>query len=141
MREFLEPEISREAQSGAPARNAFLQMTLPIFYSNTCFSLKIPYLKSVFHQNCSLRVALNQTIYQKMRKMSVFEVFNKITNFITESVKKPTIYDLLFLSGIYSPKNVNKYPSEIKNQHQRSFFTIGVVFPNIGPILIEGLKC
>ena len=47
--------------------------------------------------------------------MSVFRVFNKIINFITESVKKPTIYDLLFLSGIYSPKNINKYPSEMKN--------------------------
>ena len=31
MREFLEPEITREAQGGAPPRKAFLQMTLPIF--------------------------------------------------------------------------------------------------------------
>ena len=47
--------------------------------------------------------------------MSVFGVFNKIINFIAESVKKPTIYDLLFLSGIYSLKNINKYLSEMKN--------------------------
>ena len=47
--------------------------------------------------------------------MSVFGVFNKIINFITESVKKPTIYVLLFPSGIYSLKNINKYPSEMKN--------------------------
>ena len=47
--------------------------------------------------------------------MSVFGVFNKIINFITESVKKPTIYVLLFLGGIYSPKNINRYPSEMKN--------------------------
>ena len=55
----LEPEISRKAQSGTPARKAFLQMTLPIFYSNTFISLKTPYLKSVFYENCSLRVALD----------------------------------------------------------------------------------
>ena len=47
--------------------------------------------------------------------MSVLVVFNKIINFIAESVKKPTIYDLLFVGGIYSPKNMNKYPSEMKN--------------------------
>ena len=46
--------------------------------------------------------------------MSVFGVFNKIINFITESIKKK-IYDLLFLIGLYSPKNINKYPSEMKN--------------------------
>ena len=47
--------------------------------------------------------------------MSVFRVLNKIINFITVSVKKSTIYDLLFLSGIYSCKNINIYPSEMKN--------------------------
>ena len=60
--------------------------------------------KVSFYQNCCLMVALNRIIYQKMWKMSVFGLFNKIINFITESVKKPTIYDLLFLNGIYSPK-------------------------------------
>ena len=45
-------------------------------------------MKSVFHLNCSLRVAFNRTIYQKMWRMSVFGVFNKAINFITESVKK-----------------------------------------------------
>ena len=29
-----------------------------------------------------------RTIYQKIRKISVFRVFNKVMNFITESVKK-----------------------------------------------------
>ena len=47
--------------------------------------------------------------------MSVFGVFNKFINSITESVKKTTIYDLLFLNGIYSPKSVNKYLFEMKN--------------------------
>ena len=49
-----------------------------------------------------------------MLKISVFGVFNKIINFITESVKK-SIYDLLFLTGLYSPKNIDKYPSDMKN--------------------------
>ena len=47
--------------------------------------------------------------------MSVFGLFSKIINFMTESVKKATFYDLLFLIGFYSPKNINKYPSEMKN--------------------------
>ena len=34
--------------------------------------------------------------------------------FITESSKKPTIYDLLFLAVIYFPKNDNKHPSEVR---------------------------
>ena len=47
--------------------------------------------------------------------MSVFGVFDKIINFITESLKKKTFHDLLFLIGLYSPKNINKYLSEMKN--------------------------
>ena len=47
--------------------------------------------------------------------MSVFGLLNKIINFITESVKKATFYELLFLIGFYSPKNINKYSSEMKN--------------------------
>ena len=60
--------------------------------------------------------------------MSVFGVFNKTINFITESVKKnKTICDLLPLIGLYFPKNIAKYPSDMKDYQQRSFFTIGVV--------------
>ena len=47
--------------------------------------------------------------------MSVFRLINKNINFSTESVRNPTIYNLLFLIAIYSPKNINKYPSEMKN--------------------------
>ena len=38
-----------------------------------------------------------------------------VLNFSTKSGEKPTIYDLLFLVLIYSPKNNNKHPSEIRN--------------------------
>ena len=48
--------------------------------------------------------------------MSVFGVFNKIDNFITESVKKTQQFKTwnLFI-GIYSPKNISKHPFEMKN--------------------------
>ena len=36
-------------------------------------------------------------------------------NFSTESAKKPTIYYLLFLIAIYSPKNDKRHPSEMRN--------------------------
>ena len=38
-----------------------------------------------------------------------------VLNFSTESDKKPTMFDLLFLIAIYSPKNDNEYPSEMRN--------------------------
>ena len=36
-------------------------------------------------------------------------------NFNAQSAEEPTIYDLLFLVAIYSPKNDNRHPSEISN--------------------------
>ena len=56
----------------------------------------VHHLKSIFR---TLR-----TIYQKMWKMSVFGVFNKIINFITESVKKNlwlVVPDWTLFSQIY----------------------------------------
>ena len=94
-------------------------MTLPIFLHNTFTSLKTPYLKRFFYQNCS-HCNIEQDHLSKNVKNVSFRLFNKIINFITESLKKPTIYSLLFVIGIYSPKNTNKYPSEMKNQHQSS---------------------
>ena len=46
---------------------------------------------------------------------------------------------MLFLIAIYSPKN-DKLPSEMKNEHHISHFTITEVFPGLGPILTTGLK-
>ena len=48
----------------------------------------------------------------KNKKISFFGLSNKNINFSTESTKKPTIYDLLFLVATYFPKNDNKHPSE-----------------------------
>ena len=50
-------------------------------------------------------------------------------SFSNESVKIPTIYDLLFTIAIYSLQNVNKHSSEMKNKHQNSLFTTSTVFP------------
>ena len=54
-----------------------------------------------------------------MRKISFLGEFNKninfSTNFCTESAEKLTIYDLLFLVAVYSPKNDNKQPFEMRN--------------------------
>ena len=38
-----------------------------------------------------------------------------VLTFSTGSAKERTIYDLLFLIAIYSPKNNNKHPSKIRN--------------------------
>ena len=104
------------SQNGQPARKTFFQMILPSFFMVTYF-LHSKYLiwKVFFYQDFSPMAVLNRTIYQKMWKMWILGLFNKIINFITQSVKIPIIYDLLFLIGIYSPKNINKYPSEMKN--------------------------
>ena len=71
-----------------------------------------------FASNSFLRAALNRTINQIMRKSSFFVVFNKNINFSTESVKKTKMYNFLFFTATYSPKNDNKHPSEMKNYHQ-----------------------
>ena len=61
-------------------------------------------------------------------------------NFSNESVKIPTIYELLFTITIYYLQNVNKHSSEMKNKHQNSLFTTSTVFPGLEPILYAGQK-
>ena len=38
-----------------------------------------------------------------------------VLNFSTESAKKSIIYGFLFLIALYSAKNDNKHPSEMRN--------------------------
>ena len=40
---------------------------------------------------------------------------DKKINFSNELVKKPTIYDLIFIIAIYYLQNINKHLSEMKN--------------------------
>ena len=61
-------------------------------------------------------------------------------SFSNESVKIPTIYDLLFTIAIYSLQNVNKHSSEMKNKRQNSLFTTSTVFPSLEPFLYAGQK-
>ena len=86
-----------------------------------------------------LRTVLNILSTAKC-KNSVFGVLMKISisvlNFSTESAKETTIYELLFLITISSPKNKNKHPSE----HHHSHFTITEAFPDLRSILRAGLK-
>ena len=55
--------------------------------------------------------------------------YDEKINFSNESVKKPTIYDLLFIIAVYCLQNVNTQSSEMKNKHQNSLFTTNTVFP------------
>ena len=52
----------------------------------------------------------------------------KVMNFSAESAKKPTLFDLLFLIAIYSPKNENKHPSETRNYYDQNFSRFGTYF-------------
>ena len=60
------------------------------------------------------------TIYQKTWKISVFGVLNKSINFISESAKKPIIYDLLFLIAILSSKTDYKHLLKISTRRVTS---------------------
>ena len=42
-------------------------------------------------------------------------ILKNVKNFSTVSAKRPTTDELLFLIALYSPKNVNKHPSEMRN--------------------------
>ena len=66
--------------------------------------------------------------------------YDKKISFSNESVKKKTIYDLLFSIAVYSLQNVNKQSSEMKNKHQNSLFTAITFFPGLEPILHAGQK-
>ena len=61
-------------------------------------------------------------------------------SFSNESVKMPTIYDLLFTIAIYSLQNVNKHSSKMKNKHQNSLFTTSTVSPGLEAIFYAGQK-
>ena len=66
---------------------------------------------------------------------------DKKINFSNESVKKPTIYDLLFIIAIfYCLRNVNKQSSRIENRHQNSLFTTSKAFHGLKPLLYAGQK-
>ena len=45
----------------------------------------------------------------------LIKIANSVLSFSTESAKKQTIYGLLFLLAIYSPKNDSKKPSKMRN--------------------------
>ena len=94
-------------------------------------SFKIPY----FNQNYFLKGSV-KSLSENVKNFQS----NKKINFSTESVKKSTNYDLLFITTIYYLQNVNKHPSEMKNQLQNSLFTISTVFPGFGPFLTEAPK-
>ena len=72
--------------------------------------LLIPWTK-ILHQ---IRF-LTRTIYQKIWKILAFGMFNINLNFSTEWIQSQLIYNLMFLIALYSPKNDNKQPSEMRN--------------------------
>ena len=45
-----------------------------------------------------------------------------VLNFSTESAKKWIIYGFLFLIALYSAKNDNKHPSEMRNYYHTTVF-------------------
>ena len=49
------------------------------------------------------------------KNVNKFSFSFSVLNFSTESAKKTTIYDFIFLIALYSPKNDNKDPSETRN--------------------------
>ena len=50
-----------------------------------------------------------------MRTIFALGEFNEVINFSPEPAEKPTIFDLLFPTAIYSSKNDNKRSSEVRN--------------------------
>ena len=73
-----------------------------------------------FALNLLSQGSIENDYLSKNEKVLVFWVFNENRNFSTEfqykvSLKKTAIYNLLFLITIYSPKNDNKQPSEMRN--------------------------
>ena len=105
-----DPKTPRGLQMVHPSENAFFKFHDLFLYSSL-------YKPSLIQKTLLESKLLSQgSIEQKHLSKNVknFES-NKKIGFSTESVKKPTIYDLLFIIAIYFLQNVNKYPSEMKN--------------------------
>ena len=104
------------------------------FYGNTFISLKALYLKSVFSKLLS-HGSIEQDHLSKMRKMSVFGLFNKIINFITESVKKKKRFMTCYSSlDFLIPKMSINIHLKWKCS-TRAVFTVDVFFSNMGPYI------
>ena len=54
-------------------------------------------------------------------------------NFSTKLASKTAIYNLMFLIALYSPKNDNKQPYEMRNWHRRIYFTVTKDFLGLDP--------
>ena len=52
---------------------------------------------------------------KKSEKFQFSGYLMKISISVLNQVKRTIIHDLLFLIAIYSPKNDNKHPSEMRN--------------------------
>ena len=73
-----------------------------------------------FALNLLSQGSIENDYLSKNKKVCVFWVFDENRNFSTKfqykvSLKKTAIYNLLSLITIYSPKNDNKQPSEMRN--------------------------
>ena len=112
-------------------------------YTSKKIFLMIPWTK-ILHPICLLREALNRTVYQKCKKFQVsgclIEIQISALHISTESAKKTTIYNLLFLYILYSLENDTNQPFEMRIFHHSSNFTVAKVFLGLGPILATGLK-
>ena len=83
---------------------------------------------------------LSKNVKKNQFLSCLIEISISVLKFNTESSKKPTLYDMLFLTAIYSPKNDNKHSSEMRNQYHSSHFTITEGFSGLGRILTIGLN-
>ena len=73
-----------------------------------------------FASNLFFQGSIEQKYLWKNIKISVFGVFNKNINFSTEfqyrvTLKKTGMCNLIFLIAVYSPKNDNNQPCEMRN--------------------------
>ena len=110
--------------------------------SMTCFLYSSSYNPSLIQKILfELKLLSQGSIEQDHLSKNVKKFgYEEKINFSNESVKKPTIYDLLFIIAVYCLQNVNTQSSEMKNKHQNSLFTTNTVFPASDPILFPGQK-
>ena len=82
----------------------------PIKYHEQKFCIKFAFQGSI--EKCIEKSIENckTSVFGLSTKMSI-----PVLNFSTESAKELTLYGLLFLIAIYSPKNDNKHSSEMRN--------------------------
>ena len=77
--------------------------------------MKKHFLSNLLSQGSIEQGYLSSNVKKNQFLVCLIKTFISVLTFSTDSAKERTVYDLLCLIAIYSPKNDNKHPSKMRS--------------------------